>query len=388
MSEVIPVRCSIVRGGTSKGIFIMENDLPADPTLRDKYILEIFGSPDVRQIDGLGGADVLTSKLAIIGPASREDADVDYTFGQVSFAEAKVDFKSNCGNISSAVGPFAIDKGLVRAVAPYTTVRIHQVNTNTIINAKVEVKDGKAAVDGDFHIDGVPTTGSVVELDFSDSVGGITGKLLPTGNVTDIVRTADGSKYEVSVVDAAIPTVFIKAADLGMSGIETPAEIETNAPLMAKIEEIRGRCAQMMGFVDDYRDASKICPYSPFFAVVTESKSYRTFDGKDVVAADIDLVSRLLFMQKMHKTHPVTGTVCMATAARIPGSIVNQVLSERGRANRKIMIGHPAGIIPAVSELAEENGTYRLKTAAILRTARTILDGCVYVRKSRVGDRD
>lgn len=384
MSEVIPVRCSIVRGGTSKGIFIMENELPRDPAVRDKYILEIFGSPDVRQIDGLGGADVLTSKLAIIGPSTRDDADVDYTFGQVSFAESKVDYKSNCGNISAGVGPFAIDKGIVKAVEPYTTVRIHQVNTDTIINARVEVRDGKAAVDGDQHIDGVPTLGSTIELDFSDSVGGITGKLLPTGNVTDTIVTDDGGKYVVSVVDAGIPTVFIRAESLGMSGVETPAEIEGNAPLMARIEEIRGRCAVMMGFTDSYKNAVRDCPYAPFFAVVSPSRDYHTFDGKDVKGTDIDIVSRLLFMQKMHKTHPVTGTVCMATAARIPGSIVERTLSERGKGDRRINIGHPAGIIPAVSVLENENGVYNLKTAAILRTARTIMDGIVYVRKSRV----
>ena len=384
MREVIPVKCSIVRGGTSKGIFIMENELPSDPVQRDKYILEIFGSPDVRQIDGLGGADVLTSKLAIIGPSSREDADVDYTFGQVSFVEEKVDYKSNCGNISAGVGPLAIYKGLVKAVEPYTTVRIHQVNTDTIINAKVEVRDGKAAIDGDLHIDGVPTLGSTIELDFSDSVGGITGKLLPTGNVVDTVETEDGNSYQVSVVDAGIPTVFIEANALGMSGIETPAQIEANTALMTKIEEIRGRCAQKMGFTDDYKNAVKDCPYAPFFAVVSPSQDYHTFDGKDVKGEDIDIVSRLLFMQKMHKTHPVTGTVCMSTAARIPGSIVNKVLSERGKANSKIMIGHPAGVIPAVSVLDIEDGEYKLRTAAILRTARTILDGTVYVRRSRV----
>ena len=249
MREVIPVKCSIVRGGTSKGIFIMENELPRDPELRDKYILEIFGSPDVRQIDGLGGADVLTSKLAIIGPSSREDADVDYTFGQVSFVEPKIDYKSNCGNISAGVAPFAINNGIVKAVEPYTTVRIHQVNTDTIINAKVEVRDGKAAVDGDFHIDGVPTLGSTIELDFSDSVGGITGKLLPTDNVVDTIVTDDGKSYEVSVVDAGIPTVFIEAKSLDMSGIETPQQIEGNAALMTKIEEIRGRCAVKITFI-------------------------------------------------------------------------------------------------------------------------------------------
>lgn len=383
-SEVISVKCSIVRGGTSKGIFILENELPSDPVLRDKYVLEIFGSPDVRQIDGLGGADVLTSKLAIVGPSSREDADVDYTFGQVSFVDAKVDYKSNCGNISAGVGPFAIDNGLVKAVEPYTTVRIHQVNTDSIINAKVEVKDGRAVIEGDLHIDGVPTLGSTVELDFSDSVGAITGKLLPTGNVTDTITTEDGASYEVSIVDAAIPTVFIKAEALGMEGTETPAQIEGNAPLMARIEEIRGRCAEKIGLTDDWKLSTQKCPYAPFFAVVSPSKAYHTFDGKDVAAEEIDLVSRLLFMQKMHKTHPVTGTVCMSTAARVPGSVVDQVLSQRGRENRKIIIGHPAGVIPVVSELEAENGEYNLKTAAILRTARTIMDGQVYVRKSRI----
>lgn len=260
MREVIPVKCSIVRGGTSKGIFIMENELPRDPELRDKYILEIFGSPDVRQIDGLGGADVLTSKLAIIGPSSREDADVDYTFGQVSFVEPKIDYKSNCGNISAGVAPFAINNGIVKAVEPYTTVRIHQVNTDTIINAKVEVRDGKAAVDGDFHIDGVPTLSSTIELDFSDSVGGITGKLLPTDNVVDTIVTDDGKSYEVSVVDAGIPTVFIEAKSLDMSGIETPQQIEGNAALMTKIEEIRGRCAVKMASPTITRTPLRIAP--------------------------------------------------------------------------------------------------------------------------------
>ena len=305
-------------------------------------------------------------------------------FGQVSFVEPKIDYKSNCGNISAGVAPFAINNGIVKAVEPYTTVRIHQVNTDTIINAKVEVRDGKAAVDGDFHIDGVPTLGSTIELDFSDSVGGITGKLLPTDNVVDTIVTDDGKSYEVSVVDAGIPTVFIEAKSLDMSGIETPQQIEGNAALMTKIEEIRGRCAVKMGFTDDYKNAVKDCPYAPFFAIVSPSQSYHTFDGKDVKGEGIDIVSRLVFMQKMHKTHPVTGTVCMSTAARIPGSIVNRNLSERGKAERRIWIGHPAGVIPAVSVLDNVDGEYKLRTAAILRTARVIMDGTVYVRRSRV----
>lgn len=382
--ELIALRCSIVRGGTSKGIFILENQLPPVGERRDRFVLEIFGSPDVRQIDGLGGADVLTSKLAIVGPPSRPDADVDYTFGQVSFAESKVDYRSNCGNISAGVGPFAINQGLVKAVEPFTVVRIHQVNTGSIINAKVPVKDGMALVEGALTIAGVPGSGAQIELDFSDGVGGITGKLLPTGNITDTVTTTDGRSYSVSIVDSAIPTVFIGAESLGMVGTETPAEIEGNAPLMEKIEELRGRCAQMIGLVDDYKRSVEVCPYSPFFAVVSPAADYHTFDGKDIAAGDIDLVSRLVFMQKMHKTHPVTGTVCMATAARLPGSIVEQVLSARAKTNRKIIIGHPAGEIPVVSELEVENGSYNLKTAALLRTARVLLDGTVYLRRSKI----
>ena len=179
-------------------------------------------------------------------------------------------------------------------------------------------------------------------------------------------------------------TVFIEAKSLDMSGIETPQQIEGNAALMTKIEEIRGRCAVKMGFTDDYKNAVKDCPYAPFFAIVSPSQSYHTFDGKDVKGEDIDIVSRLVFMQKMHKTHPVTGTVCMSTAARIPGSIVNRNLSERGKAERRIWIGHPAGVIPAVSVLDNVDGEYKLRTAAILRTARVIMDGTVYVRRSRV----
>ena len=187
MDERKSLRCSIIRGGTSKGIFIKENELPDDPAARDAVIRAVFGSPDIRQIDGLGGADVLTSKLAIIGPPSRPDADVDYTFGQVSFETDKIDYSGNCGNISSAVGPYAIDEGMVRADGEAAFVRIHMKNTGRILRAEVPTRDGRAVETGDFAIDGVPGTGARITLDWSDTAGGVTGKLLPTGNVKDQV---------------------------------------------------------------------------------------------------------------------------------------------------------------------------------------------------------
>ena len=214
-SDMIPIKCAIIRGGTSKGIFIKKNELPDNPAERDRVILSIFGGVDPRQIDGLGGADVLTSKLAIIGPSTRSDADVDYTFGQVSFEQPFVDYGGNCGNISSAVGPFAIDEGLVPAVEPITKVRIHCTNSGKLLTAEVPVKDGKALVSGACKIDGVNGTGAQIRMDWSDMAGTVTGTLLPTGHPRDIITVGD-NRYEVSLVDMGNPLVFIAAEALGM----------------------------------------------------------------------------------------------------------------------------------------------------------------------------
>jgi len=381
-SEMESLHCVIMRAGTSKGIFIMKNELPSDPKNRDAVIRAIFGSPDIRQIDGLGGADVLTSKLAIISPSSRDDADLNYTFAQVSFDSDIIDYRSNCGNISAGVGPFAVDQGLVNVVAPITTVRIHQTNTGKIIVAKVPIKDGKAAVEGDFHIDGVPGTGAKISLDFSDMIGSITGKLLPTGNVKDVINIENVGKYTVSIVDVAIPVVFIKADELGMKGIETPEEIEENKGLMNLIEQIRGRVAVKIGLVDRWDLAAFKSPYSPFFAIVSPAQDYTTYNGLEVKASDIDIVSRLLFMLRMHKTYPGTGTVCTGVAARIPGTIVREVLKEDAKNRLRVNIGHPAGIIPVESEIRKEGGSIELKKAVFYRTARKIMEGRVFVRKS------
>lgn len=372
------LRCSIVRGGTSKGIFIKENELPADPARRDAVIRAVFGSPDIRQIDGLGGADVLTSKLAIIGPPSREDADVDYTFGQVSFETDKVDYSGNCGNISAAVGPYAIDEGMVRADGDKTLVRIHMKNTGRILRAEVPTENGRAVEAGDFAIDGVPGTGARITLDWSDSAGGVTGKLLPTGNVKDHV-TIGGVAYELSLVDAGNPLVFIRAEALGMTGIESPDEIENNAELMRTIEKIRGWAAARMGLCERPEDAAKETPYNPFFAIVSRPQSYQAINGKLVKEEEIDITSRLLFMLRMHKAYPITGTVATGAAVRIPGSVAWEVLREEARDRERIWIGHPSGKIPVESVVKTEEGRVTLEKIGVYRTARRILDGRVYL---------
>lgn len=384
-SEVNSYRCAIVRGGTSKGIFIMANELPEEPEKRDAVIRAIFGTPDVREIDGLGGADVLTSKLAIIAPSAREDADVDYTFGQVSFETEMIDYTANCGNISSAVGGFAIDHGMVPPVEPITKVRIRMTNCDRILVAEVPVKNGKAAVEGDYHIDGVPGTGAMIKMDWSDTVGGVTGKLLPTGHPKDVLEI-DGKKYEVSLVDMGNPLVFIKAENLGMIGTETPNEIESNKALMQEIEKVRGRAAQIFGLVDKPEEAAEKSPYAPFFAIISKSRDYTGLNGKEVKKEDVDVVSRLLFMLRMHKAYPITGTVCTGAAAKIPGTIVYDAIAEENRSSDVVRIGHPGGVV-RVEVKAEQNGdTTEIESVKITRTARTIMEGEVYVKKSRIGE--
>lgn len=379
--EMEMIKCSIMRGGTSKGIFIMKNDLPTDPAERDRVILSIFGTPDIRQIDGLGGADLLTSKLAIISPSTREDADLDYTFVQVGLDKPTVDIKGNCGNIAAAVGPFAINSGLVEAKKPITTVRIHLTNSKSLLVAEVPVKDGKAAVEGDFGIAGVPGTGAKITLDWKDAQGAFTGKLLPTGNVKDIIEV-NGKEYPVSILDLGNPLVFIKAEDIGIDGIEAPQQIESNKKLMDIIEQIRGRAAAKINMVESWELAATKSAYAPFFAIVSSPKDYTTFDGKEVKAEDIDIVSRLLFMQKVHKNYPVTSTVSTGVAAKIPGTVVSEIVSEEAKSRVRMEIGHPAGIIPAESIVEVQDGNVKIIKGAMYRTARLIMDGYVYVRKS------
>lgn len=379
-SEMEMFRCSIMRGGTSKAVFIRKNELPKDPVKRDNIIRAIYGSPDIRQIDGLGGADVLTSKLAIISPSTREDADVDYTFGQVGIDTNIVDFGGNCGNISSAVGPFAIDEGLVTPIEPVTTVRIHLTNSDNILIAEVPVKNGKAKVYGDFSIDGCPGTGAKITLNWADVVGGITGKVLPTGKAKDVVEI-DGKKYVISIVDAGNPLVFIHAKSLGLKGTETPREIEENSKLMDTIEKIRGSASVKLRLVKRPEDAAKITPYQPFFAIVSEPATYDAFNGKHVENKEIDIVSRLLFMLHMHKTYPITGTVCTGAAACIPGTIVWDIVKQRESNSKTIRIGHPSGVIPVETESEVINGSIMFKKLGVYRTARKIMDGFVYVKK-------
>jgi 2-methylaconitate cis-trans-isomerase PrpF len=339
-SERIP--CVIMRGGTSKAIFLMENHLPADPVKRDKVVLSIFGSPDSRQIDGLGGADPLTSKLAIIGISQRNDADIDYTFGQVDIHKAFVDYSSNCGNISSAVGPYAITQGLVKTTDPVTSVRIYNTNTGKIFISEVPVRDKSPRTSGDYRIDGVPGTGARINLNLAGTIGSKTGKLLPTGRPSDVIDIEGVGKLTVSMVDAGSPMVFVKAQDLGLKGTESPKKVDSDPKLLSVLEAIRSTAAVMMGMVADRKTATEKVKAVPMVAFVSEPQEYKShISGETVPAASVDFVSRGLFMGIMHKTYSGTATVCTGCAAVTPGTVVNQVM-RKNRPGSAVRIGHRA----------------------------------------------
>ena len=369
------LRCVIMRGGTSKAVFLKEADIPADPEARRRVILKVYGSPDKRQIDGLGGADPLTSKLAIIGPPRRPDVHLTYTFGQVEIDHPEIDWRSLCGNISAAVGAFAIYEGMVTPEAPVTTVRAFNTNLGRVLSIEVPVAEGRPLERGDYRVPGVPGSGARILIDFADTAGGATGRLLPTGNPVDVLDVPGHGRLEVSLVDIGNAHVFLRAADLGLAGTETAAEIDARGDLRALLERIRGLAAQRMGMLADAAQSVRETPATPLLAMVSPPADYRNaLAGGTVAAAEVDLVSRLMFMQQMHKTYAGTSTVCTGVASRLPGTLVQQVTRSHNRP--AIRIGHPAGVIETESEIAPDG---RVLRATLGRTARRILEGYVFV---------
>lgn len=366
-----------MRGGTSKGAYLDIADLPSKPAERDACILSLYGSPDKRQINGIGGADPLTSKVALVGKSERPGIDVDYTFGYVGIDEAVVDYEGNCGNMSSGVGVFALLRGLVKPVEPMTVVNIYNTNTDKVIEAHIPVANGEPVVDGDFSIDGVPGTGAKIMLYFKAPGGSKTGKLLPTGKVKDTLTIKDGRQITVSLVDAATPAVFVKASNLNCEGTELPVDIENDTHgLLDTLEEIRRMAAVMMGLATSPETAS---PAVPKVCMVSESKSYKTIGGQDIASTAIDLVVRTKALKVIHKAYAVTGGICTATAALLPGTVVYEVVSERAKASGQVTLGHPSGTFSFAIDLTCDNQAITLHKAGVARTARPIMEGFAYV---------
>ena len=363
------VACMLMRGGTSKGAFFLAEDLPDDPARRDDLVLRVVGSPDPRQIDGIGGAHVLTTKVAVVGPSTRADADVDYLFLQPSVDEPAVTDAQNCGNMLAGVGPFAVERGLVPRPGPEAEVRIHMVNTGSLATARFPLRDGLPDYSGATAIDGVPGTAAEVRLDFEDVAGGSCGALLPSGNLVDRIKGVD-----CTLVDNGMPVVVMRAADLGVTGYEECAALEADDVLRARIERVRLIAGPMMNLGDV--SASTV----PKLALVAP---HRTASG--------DICTRTFLPHRCHEAIGVLGAVSVATAALMPGAVGHEMLPAHSDTDklrpgapaveRIVTLEHPTGTFDAAVTLAAgPDGWPKVRRAGIIRTARKLFDGVVFPR--------
>lgn len=369
-----------MRGGTSKAMFFHDNHLPKDPKIRDRVILAAYGSPDPnrRQIDGMGGSFSTASKVAIISRSNDPEYDVDYNFGQVSIDRPIVDYKGNCGNISSAVGPFAVDEGLVKVEEPVTRVRIFQKNTQKLIVAEVPVKDGLFDDDGDYAIDGVPGIGGKITLRFCYPGGSVTGLLFPTGNVMDVLEVPDIGRIRMTVMDAANPIVMVPAQELGLTGIEIE-EIENSETIKDKLEAIRSMAAVRIGLASTPEEASRLSQAVPKITFVSPPQPYKTLGGIDISANQIDLTARIMSMGTLHKSFAVSGAISVVGTAMIKGTVVHELVNQKNINSSVFRIGHPGGMIEVGAKVDTKNNTYEYKEAILGRTARRLMEGHVLV---------
>ena len=367
-----------MRGGTSKAIMFHARDLPAARSEWDAIFLSAMGSPDPngRQLDGMGGGISSLSKVCVIAPSEREDADIDYTFAQVQVKEARVDYGANCGNMSSAVGPFAVEEGLVPAVDGEATVRIFNTNTRKIIHSTFGVHGGRAAVEGVLAIPGVAGTGAPIRLDFVDPGGATTGRLLPSGNASDVLDVPGLGRIEVSMVDAANACAFVAAEALGLKGTEMPDELERTAVAMEQLAAIRLHASVAMGIartLDEARARTAV----PFIGFVSPAQDAPTLSGERLPATAAEVTLRMISNGQPHRALPLTASLCAAVAARIEGTTIWK--AARRDAGDTLRLAMPSGVLTVGAEVRHGNAGWNATRGSFYRTARRLFDGYVYV---------
>jgi 4-oxalomesaconate tautomerase len=351
------IRCSVIRGGTSKGLYFRTQDLPGDVATRDAVLLAAMGSPDAREIDGMGGGHPLTSKVAVVAPSQRPDADVDYLFLQVWPDRAEVADNQNCGNLLAGVGPFALEEGFVAATGDLTDVRIWMQNTQSLAVARVQTPEGRVRYDGAARIDGVPGSAAPVPLEFLDVAGSTCGSLLPTGNTCDAVEGV-----RVTLIDNGMPVVCLRASDVGLSGYEEPADIEANGAVRAKVETIRRAAGALMNLGDV---AGQTVPKVSLLAPAAHGGAVST---------------RTFIPQRVHEAIGVFGAVSVATACLLPGSVAQEVAGLTAREGEvSLDIEHPTGFFTVSLGVSVAQGVVSVTSAALLRTARLLMRGEVFV---------
>lgn len=372
----------LMRGGTSKGLFVRKEDLPIQPghELFETFLLELYGSPDPLQVDGIGGSHSHTSKIMIVSPTDRDDADVEYTFGGVGVRNPVIEWGGNCGNLTAAVGAFAIREGLVEVTHPTTTVTLYNTNADGRIEQDVPVTEsGVPQIYGDYHIDGVPGTGARVDSHFVDPAGGVLDSALPTGNAVDTIEV-DDEPLDVSLVDVTNLVAYVRAEDIGMTGAELPEEMRSTEGLLDRFERVRGAACAELGLVDDPADAETEYPIFPHLSIVSEPQSYDCTVDRRVDAAEIDITARVISMQDPHHAYAMTSGLCLGAAARIPGTIANEFV--RNPDEEWTTIGHPKGTMSVGATLRDtgDDGEVDVERVSIGRTVRPIMMGSAYYR--------
>lgn len=369
-----------MRGGTSKALMLLKSDLPEDETKWAHIFTAAMGSPDPygRQLNGMGGGVSSLSKVCVIAPSQRPGIDVDYTFAQVAVNEQRVDYKGNCGNMSSAVGPFAVHQGLVAAQGEQTTVRILNTNTNKVIESTFETHLGLPVYAGELSIPGVSGTGSPIELRFVDPGGATTGKLLPTGSVCDELEVEGLGRLTVSMVDAANAAVFVQAQDVGLKGTELPDELEANQVVLAHLENIRRAASVAMGISKDLKQAADI-RIVPFVCVLSAPQDNPTLQGEVVPQNMVDLVARVISNGQPHRALPLTISLCIAVASKIQGTIAHQLV-QKTTDPRAIHLGNPSGVLEVRADVTHDTEKgWCAHYGAFYRTARLLFNGQVWV---------
>ena len=368
-----------MRGGTSKGCMFLESDLPAREEWDDIFV-QVMGSPDPKQIDGMGGCVSSNNKIVVVRKSTLPGVDVEYLVGQSIVGKAQIDYKSNCGNMTAATAPYAVEMGLVENLTePVTTVHMFNLNTNKYIDVTVPVKNGQFDNEGDCAIAGVDGTAGELKVNFLDPAGAKTGKLFPTGKAKELLTLPDG-EIEATILDVSNPIVLVRAEDLGLTGTELPAQVDAERAVSARLEAIRGAACVKMGFARNLADATENSPAVPKVGFVSASQDYTDISGKQVSGENMDICARVISVFKCHKACPLTAASAISVAAAVPGTIVHELArqTEPGR----VRIGHPSGVMtmfPYLDNGAKPLDEIRVSGVAVQRTARRIMDGTVYI---------